>query len=79
MQAKMKAEQSKFLSSINNIANYDSKPDIEESNSDEGEDVKETPEVVCSLCHDPNSKNPVSFLILLQVRNNLFVCVNLTI
>ncbi|KAJ8747065.1 hypothetical protein K2173_014443 [Erythroxylum novogranatense] len=64
--AKMKAEQSKFLSSINSVSEVDSKNELEESNSDDEQDLEETVQDVCSLCHNPNSKNPVSFLILLQ-------------
>ena len=69
----MRAEQFKFLSSVNTNTDDDSKSELEETNSDDGEDVKEIPEVVCSLCHDPNSKIPVSFFVLLQVRNDMFL------
>ncbi|KAF2288678.1 hypothetical protein GH714_010354 [Hevea brasiliensis] len=64
--AKMKAEQSKFLSSINNTVDDDSKSGLDESNKDKEQGLEESAQDVCSLCHDPNSKNPMSFLILLQ-------------
>ncbi|KAI8026783.1 ABC transporter G family member 34 [Camellia lanceoleosa] len=68
LQEKMRAQQSKFLASINSITN-------------DGLDGSEGGEEACplisrsnrrahtrcrSLCHDPNSKGPLSFLILLQ-------------
>ncbi|XP_015582790.1 E3 ubiquitin-protein ligase PRT6 [Ricinus communis] len=64
--AKMKAEQSKFLSSINSTNEDDLRAGLEESNTDDEQHLEESAQDVCSLCHDPNSKNPVSFLILLQ-------------
>lgn len=73
----MKAEQSKFLSSITSTVDGDSKSGLGESNSDDGQDLEESAQDVCSLCHDPNSKNPVSFLVLLQVRK-IFICVLLS-
>ncbi|KAL5740599.1 hypothetical protein ACOSQ2_029779 [Xanthoceras sorbifolium] len=64
--AKMKAEQSKFLSSISSTADdgLTSSPDA--SNSDDEHKTEESVQDVCSLCHNPNSRTPVSFLILLQ-------------
>ncbi|GMJ12122.1 proteolysis 6, Greening after Extended Darkness 1 [Hibiscus trionum] len=64
--AKMKAEQSKFLSSIASIAEDDSKSEAEISDSDTKHEVEGAVQQSCSLCHDPTSKAPVSFLILLQ-------------
>ncbi|XWS43722.1 hypothetical protein CRYUN_Cryun16bG0128000 [Craigia yunnanensis] len=64
--AKMKAEQSKFLSSINSTADDDSKSETEMSNSDAEHEIEGAVRESCSLCHDSTSKNPVSFLILLQ-------------
>ncbi|XP_022745018.1 E3 ubiquitin-protein ligase PRT6-like isoform X2 [Durio zibethinus] len=64
--AKMKAEQSKFLSSITSIADDDLKSEAEMSNSDTEHKAEGAMQQSCSLCHDPTSKNPVSFLILLQ-------------
>ncbi|KDP35634.1 hypothetical protein JCGZ_09072 [Jatropha curcas] len=70
--AKMKAEQSKFLSSFNSNNDDgdddddDSKSGLEESNMDNRRDLIESAKDVCSLCHDLKSRNPVSFLILLQ-------------
>ncbi|KAK1563726.1 hypothetical protein Q3G72_031804 [Acer saccharum] len=63
---KMKADQSKFLSSISSTADdgLTSSPDA--SNSDDEHDSEESVQDVCSLCHDTNSRTPVSFLILLQ-------------
>lgn len=64
----MRAQQSKFLASIDSTVDdgsqlghegdLDTEQDVEESDSKQ---------VVCSLCHDHNSKHPISFLILLQV------------
>lgn len=46
--------------------------------SEEARDIEEPAQYVCSLCHDSNSRNPVSFLVLLQVTDNyclfLIVC-----
>ncbi|XVE96880.1 hypothetical protein REPUB_Repub02eG0261800 [Reevesia pubescens] len=66
MLAKMKAEQSKFLLSINSTADDDSKSEVEMSNSDAECETEGAVLQSCSLCRDPTSKNPVSFLILLQ-------------
>ncbi|XP_059667816.1 E3 ubiquitin-protein ligase PRT6 [Cornus florida] len=66
---KMRAQQSKFLASINSADDDGldgSKFGQETSSSDVGPDSTESTEDVCSLCHDSNSRNPVSFLILLQ-------------
>ncbi|KAL2481549.1 E3 ubiquitin-protein ligase PRT6 [Abeliophyllum distichum] len=65
---KMRAQQSKFLASIN------SSSDDEMDGSRSGQllcdsDVsnsQESAQVICSLCHDPNSRSPISFLVLLQ-------------
>ncbi|KAJ0235076.1 hypothetical protein HA466_0266960 [Hirschfeldia incana] len=58
--AKMKAEQTKFLSSMDDD---DPRSETETTSDSEMEnDVRE----VCSLCHDPDSKDPVSYLIFLQ-------------
>ena len=67
MQAKMKAEQSKFLSSMNSATDDVSNTGAEGIDSDGTQNLEESTQDVCSLCHDPNSKNPVSFLVLLQV------------
>ncbi|XP_011019864.1 PREDICTED: E3 ubiquitin-protein ligase UBR1 [Populus euphratica] len=64
--AKMKAEQSKFLSSMNSATDDVPNTGAEEIDSDGTQKLEESTQDVCSLCHDPNSKNPVSFLILLQ-------------
>ncbi|XP_057527807.1 E3 ubiquitin-protein ligase PRT6 isoform X2 [Amaranthus tricolor] len=65
--AKMKAQQTKFLSTVKSSADSvsdDSSFGKEEHTSNVPQDSEETH--VCCLCHDPNSRNPVSFLILLQ-------------
>ncbi|XP_028060747.1 uncharacterized protein LOC114264338 [Camellia sinensis] len=67
---KMRAQQSKFLASINSITDdgLDGSGGGEEAcPSDIRSDTGEPTQDVCSLCHDPNSKGPLSFLILLQV------------
>ncbi|XP_039021943.1 E3 ubiquitin-protein ligase PRT6-like isoform X1 [Hibiscus syriacus] len=64
--AKMKAEQSKFLSSIISTAADDTKSEAEVSDSDMKNEAEGALQQSCSLCHDPTSKDPVSFLILLQ-------------
>ncbi|KAG4216132.1 hypothetical protein ERO13_A01G222300v2 [Gossypium hirsutum] len=64
--AKMKVEQSKFLSSITSDADYDSNSEAEMPNSATEHETEGAVQQSCSLCHDPSSKNPVSFLILLQ-------------
>ncbi|MBA0830361.1 hypothetical protein Goarm_014899 [Gossypium armourianum] len=64
--AKMKAEQSKFLSSITSAADDDSKSDSEMSNSDAEHETEGDVQQSCSLCHDTTSKSSLSFLILLQ-------------
>ncbi|GMI71307.1 proteolysis 6, Greening after Extended Darkness 1 [Hibiscus trionum] len=66
MLAKMKAAQSKFLSSITSVAAADSKSDSEMSNPDAEHETEGSVQQSCSLCHDTASKSPVSFLILLQ-------------
>ncbi|XP_021766421.1 E3 ubiquitin-protein ligase PRT6-like isoform X1 [Chenopodium quinoa] len=60
--AKMKAEQSKFLATMESSADAGFEKD--DAGANEPQDSEETH--VCCLCHDPNSRNPVSFLILLQ-------------
>lgn len=68
----MRAEQSKFLASLDSVdEGSKSVQEVKCEDEDVGADSKELAEVVCSLCHDPDSKDPMSFLILLQVSNNL--------
>lgn len=67
--AKMRAEQSKFMASMN--SNLEEQMDgsqfePEVCTSEEARDIEVPAQYVCSLCHDSNSKNPVSFLVLLQ-------------
>ncbi|KAL2938478.1 E3 ubiquitin-protein ligase PRT6 [Bienertia sinuspersici] len=65
--AKMKAEQSKFLATMKSSADEGS-DDPGFQKEEHASNVHENSEElhVCCLCHDPNSENPVSFLILLQ-------------
>lgn len=65
----MKAQQSKFMENITEDTSLDDTNDPEESLPDVTNDSDV--QVVCSVCHDANSKTPVSFLILLQVGNLL--------
>lgn len=65
----MRAQQSKFLASFNSVEHDvlgDSKVG-EEACPEIRTDSVEHAQDVCSLCHDPQSKNPLSYLILLQV------------
>ncbi|CAN0926604.1 E3 ubiquitin-protein ligase PRT6 [Linum grandiflorum] len=64
--AKMKAEQSKFLSCMNSATHDDSESEQEESRSDDENEFKDLAQDVCSLCHDSESKDPLSYLVLLQ-------------
>lgn len=61
----MKMEQSKFIASLD--ASEDAC--FFASNSQSCETLDEQSQPVCSLCHDGDSKDPVSFLIFLQVRS----------
>lgn len=66
---KMRAQQSKFLESVNSSKDEemeDAESDQEVCDSDVSNNTQDSAEVVCSLCHDPKSKSPVSFLVLLQ-------------
>jgi hypothetical protein len=65
--AKMKAEQSKFLSTLSSsMDDDDPRSEFETSDSVMEHDSEIAVREVCSLCHDPDSKDPVSFLIFLQ-------------
>ncbi|KAL1195669.1 E3 ubiquitin-protein ligase PRT6 [Cardamine amara subsp. amara] len=66
--AKMKAEQSKFLSSLSSSMDDDDDPRSETETSDfvMEHDSEIAVREVCSLCRDPDSRDPVSFLIFLQ-------------
>lgn len=69
----MRAEQSKFLGSVNS-AEEDS-PSLEEvghSAASSVDEPQESTEDICSLCHDSISSAPHSFLILLQVKGYHF-------
>jgi hypothetical protein len=74
MQEKMRAEQSKFLARMDSAVDEGSKSGQVASSSDVEDDSEHTAEVVCSLCHDPDSKDPMSFLILLQVTTWCLCC-----
>ena len=62
----MRAQQTKFLASIDSTGDDVSQVG-QEGDLDTVHDAEESKQVVCSLCHDHNSRHPVSFLILLQV------------
>ncbi|GAA0163551.1 ubiquitin-protein ligase [Lithospermum erythrorhizon] len=69
MLEKMKAQQSKFLASINSSIDDDlDEKELEKdtSCSDVGNGPEESSQVICSLCHDPTSRSPLSYLVLLQ-------------
>ncbi|CAA0829795.1 E3 ubiquitin-protein ligase PRT6 [Striga hermonthica] len=75
---KMRAQQSKFLESFNSSQDddmEDAKSEEEECDFDVSNDAQESAQVICSLCHDPKSRSPVSFLVLLQ-KSRLFSFVN---
>lgn len=66
---KMRVQQSKFLASIDSTADVavdDSKHGKELCDSGGRPRSEEATPVICSLCHDPNSKSPISYLIFLQ-------------
>ena len=62
----MRAQQSKFMASVDSAADGGSQVG-HEADSEAGYEAEESTQVVCSLCHDHNSKRPISFFILLQV------------
>ncbi|XP_047330050.1 E3 ubiquitin-protein ligase PRT6 [Impatiens glandulifera] len=67
MLEKMRAQQSKFLESITSTPDEgmgDSR--CEEESSDAETDSSKSTRAICSLCRDPKSESPLSFLILLQ-------------
>lgn len=68
----MRAQQSKFLASVDSTIDDDSQDD-NEGDFDTEHDAEESTQVVCSLCHDHNSKRPISFLVLLQVSYSTVV------
>ncbi|XP_052173554.1 E3 ubiquitin-protein ligase PRT6 [Diospyros lotus] len=77
MLEKMRAQQSKFLASFNSVEHDvlgDSKVGEEACPEIRTDSVEHTQDV-CSLCHDPQSKNPLSYLILLQ-KSRLLSLVN---
>lgn len=62
----MRAQQTKFMASIDSNVDDDSQLG-NEGDLDAEHDSEESKQVVCSLCHDHNSRHPISFLVLLQV------------
>lgn len=68
LQEKMRAQQSKFMASVKSSADegLDATKAVQED-SVVGLESEDSEHVICSLCHDPKSKSPLSFLILLQV------------
>ncbi|XP_008442546.2 E3 ubiquitin-protein ligase PRT6 isoform X1 [Cucumis melo] len=63
---KMRAEQSKFLASVDASVDDDDTEFGQEPEKPNVSDDAEQSETVCSLCHDSSSSVPISFLILLQ-------------
>ncbi|KAJ4978954.1 hypothetical protein NE237_009734 [Protea cynaroides] len=66
---KMRVAQSKFMANLNPTADDlldDSKSKHEVIVHDDNNVSGDLASVICSLCRDPDSKSPVSFLILLQ-------------
>ncbi|XP_068667575.1 E3 ubiquitin-protein ligase PRT6-like [Aristolochia californica] len=65
---KMKAAQTKFIDSLDSSVNseWDSSDTYQDASISDNAIQEESAPVVCSLCKDPDSKNSLSFLILLQ-------------
>ncbi|XP_058109668.1 E3 ubiquitin-protein ligase PRT6-like isoform X2 [Magnolia sinica] len=66
---RMRAAQVKFIASLSSTESSEldsSKPEQDVSICDGNQVSEEPAPVVCSLCRDPDSKSPVSYLILLQ-------------
>ena len=68
----MRAEQSKFLASVDASVDDDDPEFGQESEKPDVSVSAEQSETVCSLCHDSSSSVPISFLTLLQVCDRLF-------
>lgn len=66
----MRAEQSKFLASISTDEGLSSAE--EATRSAAVSENRESVQDVCSLCHDSNPENPLSFLIFLQVTSYIY-------
>ncbi|OIW07475.1 hypothetical protein TanjilG_14421 [Lupinus angustifolius] len=65
--AKMRAQQTNFLASIDSTVDSSSQVDHEEGDLDTTEnEAEESKQVLCSLCHDHSSEHPISFLVLIQ-------------
>ncbi|KAG5582873.1 hypothetical protein H5410_053500 [Solanum commersonii] len=78
MLEKMRVQQSKFLASIDSttdVAADDSKHGKNLCDSDGRPRSEEATPAICSLCRDPNSRSPVSHLVLLQ-KSRLLSCTN---
>ncbi|XP_075509230.1 E3 ubiquitin-protein ligase PRT6-like isoform X1 [Primulina tabacum] len=66
---RMRDQQSKFLESFNTSADDEMdgvKSEGEVCDSETKNQIQDSVQVSCSLCHDPKSRSPVSFLVLLQ-------------
>ncbi|KZV51798.1 hypothetical protein F511_11486 [Dorcoceras hygrometricum] len=66
---RMRDQQSKFLERFNSSADDemdDVKSEGEVCGSETSSQIQDSVQVSCSLCRDPKSKSPVSFLVLLQ-------------
>lgn len=71
----MRSQQTKFLASVDPTVDDGSQLD-HEGDLDSEHDSEESKQVVCSLCHDPNSRHPISYLILLQVYGSTISAVS---
>lgn len=71
LQARMRAEQSKFLASISTDEDLSSAEEATPSAA--VNETRESVQDVCSLCRDSNPENPLSFLIFLQVTSYIFL------
>jgi len=81
LQEKMRVQQSKFLASIDSttdVAADDSKHGKDLCDSDGRPRSEEATPVICSLCRDPNSRSPVSHLVLLQVGGSIYVLLSIS-
>nr|XP_010920582.1 E3 ubiquitin-protein ligase PRT6 [Elaeis guineensis]XP_010920583.1 E3 ubiquitin-protein ligase PRT6 [Elaeis guineensis] len=66
--AKMRAEQSRFIASLESMVGHGQDVPIskQEISISEVDHVSEESAPLCALCHDPDSQSPLCFLILIQ-------------
>lgn len=72
----MRAQQSKFMENFHSNEDEemdDAKCEEEPYDSETPSDFTESPEVICSLCHNAKSRNPVAFLAFLQVNETCVI------